>query len=309
MNLKTGPLFCALLLFPLCVTAQQMSDENFQFANPNPAFLPGEGPHVCIDEAHYNFHTADGRYKPFAELLRGDGYIVTGFAQPFTSETLADCGLLVIANPLAEANQGDWSYPHPSAFTKEELQVLMAWVRGGGRLLLFADHAPIAGAARDLGAVFGLVMMDVYASGGSLPDAFRIADGTLQPHLILQGRSKAEQIDSVMTFVGQAVQITQGWDPLLVFGPDAEARINLRQAFQEGRREDWPVFSIGGWVHGAARTWDEGRVVFLGEAAMCSAQVYGEDRSGRMGMNHPRAAQNAQFCLSTVRWLTSVLDY
>ena len=25
-----------------------------------------------IDEAHRNFHTADGRYRPFAELLRSD---------------------------------------------------------------------------------------------------------------------------------------------------------------------------------------------------------------------------------------------
>ena len=27
---------------------------------------------------HHNFHTADGRYLPFAELLRRDGYRVSG---------------------------------------------------------------------------------------------------------------------------------------------------------------------------------------------------------------------------------------
>jgi hypothetical protein len=46
--------------------------------------------------------------------------------------------------------------------------------------------------------------------------------------------------------------------------------------------------------------------VFLGEAAMCSAQLAGPQR-GPMGMNHPWAPQNPQFCLNTVRWLTRVL--
>ena len=50
-----------------------------------------------------------------------------------------------------------------------------------------------------------------------------------------------------------------------------------------------------------------GRVVFLGEAAMFSAQVSGPERNP-MGMNDPRAPQDAQFCLNVVRWLTGVLD-
>jgi len=40
---------------------------------------------------------------------------------------------------------------------------------------------------------------------------------------------------------------------------------------------------------------------------MCSAQVSGPDRNP-VGMNHPLAPQNAQFCLSAARWLTGVLD-
>ncbi len=303
IGLATG----ALVLLPLYVAAQQVSDESFQFHNPRPAFAAGEGPQVCIDEGHYNFHTASGRYKPFAELLRGDGYSVEGFARDFTPEGLAGCTLLVVANPLAEENQSDWTYPHPSAFTKDEIRDLMAWVRGGGRLLLFADHAPIAGAARDLGAVFGIVMIDAYVDAGPGPDQFRIADGTLLSHSISRGRYPAERVDSVMTFTGQAIQITQGWEPLLIFGPEATARISLPQSFQQGAFADWPQFSVAGWVHGAAREWDEGRVVFLGEAAMCSAQVSGPERNP-MGMNDPQAPQDAQFCLNVVRWLTGVLD-
>ncbi|MCZ6918774.1 MAG: hypothetical protein O7I93_18510 [Gemmatimonadetes bacterium] len=296
------------LLVPLSMAGQQVSDDDFRFANANPAFASNQGPRVCIDEGHHNFHTADGRYKPFADLLRGDGYTVAGFSGAFTDEDLAGCGLLVIANPLAEENVTDWSYPHPSAFAKEEIRELMVWIRAGGRLLLFADHAPIAGAARDLGAVLGLVMIDAYVDAvPGATDVFQVSDGTLRPHRILEGRAPFERVNSVTTFTGQAVQITGGWTPLFVFGPEAVARISLSQVFQDGAFAEWPQFPVGGWVHGAVREWDRGRMVFLGEAAMCSAQVSGEERYP-MGMNHPEAPQNAQFCLSVVRWLTGVLD-
>ena len=296
-----------LMLLPLCATAQQVSDDSFRFLNAQPAFASGEGPRVCIDEGHHNFHTANGRYKPYADLLRGDGYAVAGFAGAFTQDGLATCRILIVANPLAAENESDWSYPHPSAFSKEEIRALMTWVRTGGSLLVFADHAPIAAAARDLGAVFGIVMIDAYVDGGPGPDQFRVTDGTLQSHAIVRGRSSTESVDSVMTFTGQAVQITEGWDPLLIFGPDARARISAEQIFQPELGTDWPGFSVGGWVHGAAREWDQGKVVFLGEAAMCSAQVAGPERQP-MGMNDPRAADNAQFCLNVVRWLTGVID-
>jgi hypothetical protein len=297
-----------LLLTPLALAAQQVSDPNFRFANEHPAFAPGSGPTVCIDQGHFNFHTAEGRYKSFAELLRADGYVVDGYAGGLTPGALGRCGLLVVANALAAANEEDWSYPHPSAFTADEIRNLMTWVRNGGRFLLFADHAPFAGAARDLGAVFGVAMMDAFAIGGPGPDIFRTTDGTLRDHAIARGRSAAERVDSVMTFTGQALQITGGWEPLLVFGPDATARISLDQSFQgSAPPAQWPAFSVGGWVHGAAREWDEGRVVFLGEAAMCSAQLAGPNRLP-MGMNHSLAGQNAQFCLSVVRWLAGVLE-
>jgi hypothetical protein len=296
----------SLLLVPLGAHGQQVSDDAFRYEIARPSFESGAGPTVCIDEGHFNFHTADGRYRSFAELLRGDGYVVEGYAGSLTSDALQRCGLLVIANPLAEQNAEDWSYPHPSAFSGAEIRELMTWVRSGGRFLLFADHAPIAAAARDLAAVFGVIMTDAYVDGGPGPDVFRVADRTLMSHPIQRGRVLAEQVDSLMTFTGQAFQVTEGWEPLLVFGPEAVGQINSDQAFQRGSRP-WPGFSVAGWVHGAARAWDAGRVVFLGEAAMCSAQVSGPERRP-MGMNDPRAQQNPQFCLNVVRWLTGVIE-
>jgi hypothetical protein len=307
MNLPSRHSFPLALwvLLPTAVAGQQVNDDSFHFVNPTPAFEAGTGPTVCIDEDHFNFHTAAGRYRSFAELLSSDGYLVEGYSDGLTNDALRRCGLLVIANALAEENEGDRTYPHPSAFSKREIREIMTWVRGGGRFLLFADHAPFAAAARDLAAVFGVIMVDVAVDGGPGPDVFRMTDGTLVDHPIRRGRESSERVDSLVTFTGQALQITQEWEPLVRFGPEARATINPRLTFQEGPER--PEFSVAGWVHGAARQWDAGRAVFLAEAGMCSAQVYGPDRLP-MGMNDPLAQQNPQFCLNVVRWLTGVIN-
>src|ERR1041385_6729383 len=58
------------------LNAQQVADTVFQPPIGAPSFAMGQGPVVLIDEAHHNFHTAEGRYSPFARLLRRDGYVV-----------------------------------------------------------------------------------------------------------------------------------------------------------------------------------------------------------------------------------------
>ena len=50
---------------------QQIVDPDFKAAVERHASLRG-GPTVAIDEAHSNFHTAGGQYKPFADLLTMD---------------------------------------------------------------------------------------------------------------------------------------------------------------------------------------------------------------------------------------------
>src|SRR5262249_15340464 len=55
----------------------QQSDPTFNTKVANPAYASGpRHPKILFDEAHHNFHTAGGRYKPFAELMRSDGYEV-----------------------------------------------------------------------------------------------------------------------------------------------------------------------------------------------------------------------------------------
>ena len=67
--MKMASVLLALLLAPSSSAAQQVRDTGFHFENTNPAFPAAAGPVVCIDEAHNNFHTADGRYECVLNLV------------------------------------------------------------------------------------------------------------------------------------------------------------------------------------------------------------------------------------------------
>jgi len=300
-----------LFLISFSAAAQQVNDPNFRFENPNPAFAQGKGPTVCIDSAHNNFHTVDGRYKGYAELLRGDGYVVRDSNQKVAPEVLGACQVLLIANPIGDANKESWAYPHSSAFARGEIEAVYRWVREGGRLLLFVDHAPVPGAIRDLGALLGVQLLDGYAAvnPGAVesPDVFRVDDQSLRPHAILAGRNEKEKVDAVATFTGSAFLAAPAYSPLLVLPSKGVVVTILHMNFEDSPNTDWPAVPAGGLLQGAARRLGKGRVVIMGEAAMCSAQVAGPEKQP-MGMNHPRAAQNPQFCLNVVRWLTGVLE-
>lgn len=297
-------LILVLLINPVTY-AQQQADTGFQFSNPNPVYASVTGPRVCIDEGHHNFHTLDGRYLPFAQMVREDGYVVQAHQGLFTEQSLSVCEILVIANALHASNSNNWSYPHPSAFAAQEIQALILWVNAGGKLLLIADHAPFAGAAADLGAVSGLMMADIYAVHRRQgADVFMRNDNTLHDHAITRGRNGQESIQNVTSFTGQAAMMTGDWQALLSFSAEAFAYMNPQQAYQQ-QTNQVQGFSISGWFQAAAREWGNGRMVFLGEAAMCSAQTSGNGNP--MGMNSPQAPQNAQFCLNLVRWLSEDL--
>src|SRR5687767_7640943 len=98
---------CLLLLSVYCiVNAQQMADPEFNTNVSNPAFSRN-GPRVLFDEAHNNFHTMDGRYKPFVELIINDGYRVIRNRVPFSKVSLDSFKVLVIANALGGEDMDD----------------------------------------------------------------------------------------------------------------------------------------------------------------------------------------------------------
>jgi hypothetical protein len=77
-----------------------------------------------------------------------------------------------------------------------------------------------------------------------------------------------------------------------------------RQAWEFS--DQTPRIGAGGMLQGAALEVGSGRVAVFGEAAMFTAQLAGKKHKP-MGMNHPKASQNAQFLLNVMHWLSGVL--
>jgi hypothetical protein len=292
-------------LLALSASAQQVADTSFKPPIPNPAYRPGRGPVVMVDEAHFNFHTAEGRYKPFAELLRRDGYVVQASSLKFSKASLRGGRILVVANPLAERNQNNWTLPTPPAFSSEEVEAVRDWVKGGGALLLIADHMPFPGAAENLALAFGVRFSNGYAIDAQAqgPMLFKLSDGSLKEHPITRGRADGERVDSVATFTGSAFQVEGGAQPLLVLGPSVSS---VMTTVAGQITNETPRVPVKGWYQGAVMRFGKGRVAVFGEAAMFSAQLAGPNR-GPMGMNAPVAARNPQFLLNVMHWLSGKL--
>jgi hypothetical protein len=286
--------------------AQQVSDPDFRPSVGQPAWSSDKGPVVLIDEAHSNFHTASGRYEPFAKVLRDDGFRVLPSKAKFTAESLKQGRILVISNALSEKVARDWSATGGSAFTDAEIASVREWVRGGGSLFLIADHMPMGEAAEKLAVAFGVKWNNGYAErpGVRGPMIFRRADGSLADHPITNGRNKAERVDHIATFTGSGFRPPQDAQPLLTFKSETFSFMP-REPGQF--RPDTPKTDVTNWNQGAVLRFGKGRIAFFGEAAMFTAQVVGPQKE-RFGMNSPEGAQNAQLLLNVVHWLSGLLE-
>jgi hypothetical protein len=293
-----------LLLLTLIVGAacgQQVADTDFKAEIENPAYPVNQGSIVLIDEAHHNFHTAGGRYQPFADVLRADGYVVRGSSGPFTMETLATGKILVIANAIHESNRDNWSLPTPSAFTVDEIAAVNEWVKNGGSLFLIADHMPFPGAANDLASSFGFKFFNGFAIKRG--DNFFKSGSGLQTSKITQGRNANESINSIQTFTGSAFEMPEGAQCILML--DNDYILKMPKVAWQFPIEATETRTGENLSQGAYVQYGKGRVVVFGEAAMFSAQKNG---MSKMGMNKKSASQNIQLLLNIVHWLGGLIE-
>jgi hypothetical protein len=291
--------------------AQQIADPDFKPAIEKPAYTRTH-PVVVLDEAHANFHTVSGRYKPFADLLQADGYRVVAGTQAFTADGLGSAQVLVIANALGSRfNDANRENP-PSAFTDAECDAVRDWIRAGGALLLIADHAPFGATAANLAARFGVEMGKGYAwavTGNSPEPSTTIEysrdNALLGDHPITRG------VTRVVAFTGQSLSVPPGATALLKFGAAYESSAADSQADIAAFREGKPgkARSLTNRAQAVAFDFGKGRVVMTGEAAMFSAQVIrfrdeqGRATESKMGMNVP-GNDNRTFLLNILHWLT-----
>ena len=100
---------------------------------------------MLFDQAHKNFHTAGGRYKPFATLITSDGYHISPNKQPLTVARLRPYQLLIISNAMGPISD-------------DEVQAIHEWIADGGSLLLIVDHPPFGETTADLARSVGVEM-------------------------------------------------------------------------------------------------------------------------------------------------------
>jgi hypothetical protein len=290
----------AVLLLSFPAVSQQQADLTFDASVKNPAYTTTH-PKVLFDEAHFNFHTAGGRYKPFADLIGNDGYRVTSNKEKFTPQTLNGYEVLVIAN--AGAAQATSADARKSAFTDEECDAVRDWVRGGGALLLIADHAPAGSAAANLASRFSVDMSKGYTADPVnfervTMDAswiqFSRANKNLGDHAITRGRNASERINRVLTFTGQSLKGPKESTALLGLSDQAYDLDN------PGDPEKVKMTSAAGRTQALAMPFGKGRVVVFGEAAMLTAQ------NKNFGLNYP-GTDDRQFTLNVMHWLTGLL--
>lgn len=289
------------LLIVAAVGAQQVADPNFDTKVANPAYKKN-GPKVLFDEAHNNFHTAGGRYKAFADLITNDGYQVTPNKEKFSAAVLKGYALLVISNAMGAAQMNTPEASNP-AFTDAECDAVRDWVKGGGSLLLIADHAPVGGANQILGDRFGVNMSKMYTADPQNYEkesnnqgfiVYTRESGRLADHAITRGRNAAESVNKIIAFTGQSLK-----------GPaDSFAFMRLADSAVDAMQNTPPV-SAAGRAQGLAMKSGKGRVVVLGEAAMLSAQLAGPNKMA-FGMNRP-GIDNRQLALNIVHWLSGRL--
>ena len=291
-----------LICFASSALAQQIADPEFDIHVARPAYTKNY-PRVLFDEAHNNFHTTTGRYKPFADLIVNDGYHVIRGRRPFAKPSLSTFKILVIVNALGSEDMDDEG-ADALAFTEEECDAVRDWVKDGGALLLIADHAPFGAAAENLGKRFGIDMSKgfTFDSENSLKEfgpsvlIYSRENKSLADHAITRGRNDAEKINRVIAFTGQSLKGPESSTPFLILAESATDRPD---------RESETSVSAAGRAQALAFKFGKGRVVVLGEAAMLTAQLAGPEKRP-IGMNVP-GSDNRQLALNIMHWLSGLL--
>ena len=302
-----GFLLAGALTFWL--TRDRGYDPAFSTAVAEPAYRRG-GPVVLFDEGHNNAYSVDSAYRPFARMLRHDGYLVRVSEGEISAATLAPAQVLVIVAARGSNDAND-----AAAFTNAEASAISEWVLRGGALLLITDHWPFGAAMAPLGERFGVRMSRGLAADAAHADAalgeshivFSRENGLLGDHPITDGRNVGERIERVLTFTGQALRgpadaasfmrLSNTATNAPPAAPQVERRgRDVRMSMSYG--EPAPA---GGWAQGLAVRFGRGRIVVLADAGMLRAQI---DRSGAaIGMNRP-GYDNRQLALNIMHWLS-----
>ncbi len=278
-----------------------MADTSYDVSVASPVCIKN-CPVIWFDEAHNNYHTASGRYKPLANLLSNDGFEIVKGLTPITKRTLVNTNLVLIAAPGHISN--------------DELNILNAWIRQGGSLFTVTDHSNFGfdGLLESLGvgtpeteytedSIHARILEDGITKNPRHL-VFSEKDNLLGDHPIIKGRNDSERVKIVKSFSGRTIIAPPGSSVLLRLGESAVDYLTIEPLLRTVETSV-AVQCKGQRVYGVAFELGKGKVVVVSEAAMLTAQIWMDGTPGA-GMNVP-GSNNKQFALNIVRWLTGYL--
>lgn len=297
-----------------CSDSGQQTDPNFVPKNQYRSYPSSSAPIVAIDQAHHNFLTAKGRYRPFALVLASDGYRVQSMEHRISTTELNKINILVIANAL-DRDRTNWQPPYQKAFSEQEVATITQWVGQGGALFLVADHTPFPQMVDNLAKRFGFTF-----SFGHVGNAtFQVDNHTLTEHPITIGnrqsilndttataihygaeRLPTRRVSKVVSFGGSAFKPPDQAVSLLQFDANASS---LEPAIPFQVTADTPKIAIAGWSQGAVLEYGKGRIAVFAEGMMFSSQL--DHATGKtLGLSSVGAEQNEAFLLNVMHWLS-----
>ncbi|HJQ12432.1 MAG TPA: hypothetical protein VJ840_15480 [Gemmatimonadaceae bacterium] len=300
-----------MLPFLSCACSSQRVDPDFHPHVSSPTY-PADGPVVCIDKGHNQSHTAEGLYRPFADLLKADGYRIASIDARFRAGVPRQCRVLVSVNAaggktykLFGLNLPTKSREHrpDPAFDLREVDSVRAWVDRGGTVLLIADHYPYGSASASLAKSFGVEMSGGFTEAANVDPAqprdhsrllYSRVNGLLKDDPITNGRTLAERVNTVVTFTGQSLAAPASRQ-LLALGDSAVDYVPAEPQMK--------AVSAAGKSQAVALEIGRGRVVVTGEAGAFTAQI--DETGSKFGMQLP-GVDNQQFVLNALHWLTRV---
>ena len=265
----------------------------------NPSYKINDGPLIMFDSAHKNFFIQSHLIKPLVDLLLNDGYRVSFLDKEFSKSSLSQAKVLVVITALPFDFATESSAAEKKTFSQNELNELQDWVKNGGSLLAFSEHAPFDQAINPL-----LQKFEIKSSVGTTIDTInyenKYGQGMIKfenenlnkNHPIVSGKYKVERL---VSFGGSAL-LGPKFENILKLG---ESSLNIKHSTGIGPEGM-------GDSQGLAGKYGSGKIVVFGDSNGFTAMVFNKQDGSKMyaGMN-TEGYDWKNFVLNTFTWLTN----
>tara|TARA_B100000989_G_scaffold202979_1_gene153596 strand:+ start:1053 stop:1967 length:915 start_codon:yes stop_codon:yes gene_type:complete len=275
------------------------NDINMDLKVENPSYEINNGPLIMFDSAHKNFFIQSHLIKPLVDLLLNDGYRISFLDNEFSKTSLSQAKVLVVITALPFDFATESSAAGKNTFSLNELNELQSWVKNGGSLLAFSEHAPFDQAINPL-----LRKFEIESSIGTTVDTInyenKYGQGMIKfennnlnkNHPIVSGKYKVERL---VSFGGSAL-LGPKYENILKLG---ESSLNTKHSSgvgPEGRGDS----------QGLVGTYGLGKIAVFGDSNGFTAMIFNMQDGSKMyaGMNTD-GYDWKNFVLNTFSWLTN----